>query len=486
MILRRVCLPAVLLIVSFYSFAQSPTDIQPAANRLASSILTGPAMNTLRELTDGFGGRLSGSPAYEHSVEWAAAKFRSYGIKNVRLEAFTIPHGWQRGYAQAEMLAPLSRPLHVESLGWAPSTPTGGVESEVFRLTDPSESNIQTSLEKIKNHVVMLDMGKVSRENRFKAGQMARAAYPLLAKAGAFAVLLPAREPNNIVNAHSTDWHADMAPLPLVDLGMEDADLIRRALAAPNGRVRIKLDVQNQVAGPTIVHNVIAEIPGSEQPDQWILIGAHLDSWDFGTGAQDNGTGVASVLDVARVFASLSPSPRRTVRFALWGGEEEGLIGSSKYVEAHTAELDKCVGVVNTDNGAGHPKGWKVEGRKDLAEAMQPVSDSLLQSMGAGDLSLEVTYDTDHGPFMLHGVPALDQEVDLTHYLEVHHKPSDTFDKVDPVDFRADTAIVAVTAYAIAQNPNPIAPHLDHAAVGEIVKKASLEDMLKDAGAWTP
>jgi carboxypeptidase Q len=441
-------------------------------------------MTTLRELTDGFGGRLTGSPAYEHSAEWAAARFRSYGIKDVRLEAFTIPNGWQRGYAHAEMLTPLQRPLHVESLGWAPSTPAGGVESEVVLLNDFSENNIKNSAATLKNHIVMIDLSKFDRETRAKMGRQVRAAYALLASEGALAVLLPAREPNNIVNAHSPDWHAGIAQLPLVDLGMEDGDLIRRALATPNGKVRIKLDVQNQVAGPTTVHNVIAEIRGTDHPEEWVLIGAHLDSWDFGTGAQDNGTGTVSVLEVARVFASLSHPPRRTVRFALWGGEEEGLIGSHAYTQAHTAELEKCIAVINTDNGAGHPRGWKVEGRKDLMEAMRPLSDSLLKGMAASDLSLETTYDTDHGPFMLYGIPSLDQEVDMSHYMEVHHKPSDTFDKVDAVNFKTDVAIVAVTAYAVIQDPKPIAPHVDHAAVAEIVKNAGLEDMLKDAGVW--
>ena len=484
MTFRRCGWFASILLLTLTCNAAPPDEIQQTANGLTSSILTGPAMATLRELTDGFGGRVSGSPAYERSAEWAAAKFRSYGIKNVRLEPFTIPSGWQRGSASAEMLAPLRRPLHVESLGWAPSTPAGGVESEVMLLSDISESNIQASADKIKGRIVMMDVGKIYRQNRAKVFQLVHAAYALLGNAGALAVLVPAREPNNIVNAHSPDWHANLASLPLVDLGMEDADMIRRALAAPNGSVRIKLDVQNQISGPTTVHNVIAEIPGSERPEEWLLVGAHLDSWDFGTGAQDNGTGAVSVLEVARVFASLGHAPRRSVRFALWGGEEEGLIGSYMYTRAHAAELEKCIAVVNTDNGAGHPKGWKVEGRKDLMEAMQPISDSLLKDLAAGDLSLETTYDTDHGPFMLQGIPAIDQEVDMTHYLEVHHKPSDTYDKVDPVIFKTDAAIVAVTAYAIAQDPKPIAPHIDHAAVGEIVKNAGLEEMLKGAGVW--
>jgi Iap family predicted aminopeptidase len=464
--------------------AVPPDDVQQTATSLTSSIITGPVMSTLRELTDGYGGRLTASPAYEHSAEWAAAKFRSYGIKDVRLEPFTIPNGWQRGYARAEMLTPLRRPLHVESQGWAPSTPSGGVESDIVLLTDISEGGIKSSAGRIKNHIVMLDVAKAYRLNRMKTYQMVHAAYALLADAGALAIVLPGRESNNILSAHSPGWHAKVSALPLVDLGMEDSDLVRRTLESPNGNVRIKLDVQNQVSGQTTAHNVVAEIRGSESPDEWILIGAHLDSWDFGTGAQDNGTGTASVLEVARAFASLGHAPRRSVRFALWGGEEEGIIGSYMYTQTHTAELAKCIAVLNTDNGSGHPKGWKVEGRKDVMDAMQPISDSLLKDLGATNLSMETTYDTDHGPFMLYGIPTLDQEVDETHYFEIHHKPSDTYDKVDPVLFKTDVAIVAVTAYAVVQDPKPIAPHIDHAAVTEIIKAAGLEDELKEAGVW--
>jgi len=156
-------------------------------------------------------------------------------------------------------------------------------------------------------------------------------------------------------------------------------------------------------------------------------------------------------------------------------------------VQAHLKEMDKCVAVLNTDNGAGHPKGWKVEGRKDLKEAMQPISDSVLKALGGGGLSMEVTYDTDHGPFMLQGVPALDLWVDMTHYEEVHHKSSDTYDKVDPVDFKSGEAIVAATAWVIANDPKPIAAHIDHAAVAEILKeKEGLAEVLTAVGQWKP
>ena len=152
-------------------------------------------------------------------------------------------------------------------------------------------------------------------------------------------------------------------------------------------------------------------------------------------------------------------------------------------MKAHKAELGKCVAVLNTDNGAGHPRGWKVEGRSDLNEAMKSIS-SLLAGLGGDGLSQQTTFDTDHGHFMLEGIPALDLWVDMSHYDEVHHKTSDTIDKVDAHNMAAGSAIVAITAYAIAEKDQSIASHIDHAAVGEILKKARLDDFLKAIGAW--
>ncbi len=416
------------------AWAQSPSEMKPVTDRLAASVYTGPSMATLRELTDTFGGRLTGSPAYQRSADWAAAKFRGYGIQNVKLEPFTIPAGWQRVSATGTMLSPLSRPLSFASLGWSPSTPAGGVKGSVVLISD-------VSAEKLK-------------------------------------------ETDQLRGAHDMLWGARLLPLPGAEIGMEDGKLIMRLLE--RGPVVISLAIANETSGETKVNNVIAEIRGSERPDEWILIGAHLDSWDFGTGAQDNGAGTVSVLEVARVLMTLGKAPRRSVRFALWGGEEQGLLGSYAYVQVHKNELNKCVAVLNTDNGAGHPKGWKVEGRKDLKDAIQPWSDSLLKDLNGGDLSLEATYDTDHGPFMLHGIPALDLWVDESKYFEIHHKASDTIDKVDTLDFKAGEAIVAVTAYALAQSDNPIAPHIDHAAVGEILKGARLDELLEHVGVWKP
>lgn len=484
MSLRR-CLTAWLFVcVLVVAATAASTDLQETSNRLAGSIYTGPGMTTLRELTDGYGGRLTGSPAYQRATDWAIAKFRSYGLQNVRVEPFTLPNGWQRGWARGEMLAPIPHRLSIESLGWSPSTPGSGIKGEILVVDDVSSDKIKTRAGQIRGHIVLLDLEKILADGIWNALPQLFAAPQLLKDAGALAIVVPDSDSSNVLNAFSLDWGGHLGPLPEAELGMEDGKLVRRLLE--QGPVTIQFAFENKISGPTQANNVIAEIPGSERPDEWILIGAHFDSWDYGTGAQDNGSGSAMVIEAARALAAMGKPPRRTIRFALWGGEEEGLVGSTAYVQSHLSELDKCIAVLNTDNGAGHPKGWKVEGRKDLKEAMQPISDSLLKDLSGGELSLKTTYDTDHGPFLLQGVPALDLLVDMAHYGEIHHKAGDTYDKVDPLNFKGGTAIVAVTALTIAQEDKPIAPHADHAAVAEILKKANLEEFLTKVGAWKP
>jgi carboxypeptidase Q len=459
-------------------------ETKAVTDKLAASIYGGPSMTTLRELADGIGGRLTGSPAYVRSTEWAVEKFRSYGIENVRLEPFKMEAGWVRGTASGAMLTPLARPLYVASMGWAPSTPAGGVEGVVVLVADVTADVLQARSEELRGKIVLLDIDKVYREGYGKALPKLEAAFPFFRNAGVLAVLVQDRAANNVINAHAVLWGSKLVPLPSAELGMEDGKLIQRELE--RGPVTVHLTTENKTSGEMTVNNVVAEIRGREKPDEWILIGGHLDSWDFGTGAQDNGTGAVSVLEVARAMMALGRPPRRSVRFALWGGEEEGLLGSYAYTQAHKKELAKCVTVLNTDNGAGHPKGWKVEGRADLMDAMRPLSDGILRDLSGGDLSMDTTYDTDHGPFMLAGIPALDLEVDLTKYFEIHHKASDTLDKIDPLEFKAGTAVVAATAWVIAESDKAIAPHIDHAAVGEILKSAKLEDMVEQVGVWKP
>lgn len=472
------------VLISTAAFAQNDNrgnnneDLQ----RLAGSImLNGQSMEYLRTLTDRFGGRLTGSPSYQKAADWAAAEFRAMGIKNVHMEPFTFANGWERGVVKAKMITPMEKPIHIEASGWTMSTPANGVSGEVIYINDIAEEALRSQASKLKGHIVMLNTANIYAQG-FAAGiRKLNTAYPLLKELGVQAVITSDREPNNVINARGAMMGGQIPPLPVALLGLEDAQQVIRFLES-NQPVKIEFQYENKITpGPIQVNNVIAEIPGTDKADEWIIIGAHLDSWDFATGAQDNGTGCAMVMEAARALMALGKAPRRTIRFALWSGEEQGLNGSEAYVRAHKAELDKCLAVLNTDNGAGHPNGWKVETREDVRTALQPISKSLTSFSGDG-ISMQFTYDTDHGPFFARGIPALDLWVNMEHYDDVHHKSSDTIDKVVAHNLTSGSAIVAITGYQIANQPQRFAERMDRTKVEEVLKKQGLYDILKDRG----
>jgi hypothetical protein len=463
--------------------AQQPSaEVRQAAGRIAgAALVNGHSYEYLQDLTDKFGGRLTGSPAYARSAEWAAQEFRALGLKNVRLEPFTLPNGWLRGYATSRIIAPTERPLHLESIGWSPATPASGVRAEVVTVDDIAPEAIRAQAAKLKDRAVLLDITKIFNDGLNSYARV-MTAVPVFREVGASALLVTDFAPNNVLNAFSMDWGGRVSPLPVAQVGLEDGRMLARMLA--QGPVTVEFRYDNRTTGPVEVNNVVAEITGRERPDEWIIVGAHLDSWDYGTGAQDNGAGVAQVLEAARAILAAGQPPRRSIRFALWGGEEQGLLGSAAYAKAHAAELAKCVAALNTDNGAGHPRGWKTQGRRDVRAALEPISKTLLSDIGGSGLSGELTFDTDHGHFMLAGVPALDLWVDMAHYNDVHHKTSDTIDKVERHNLAAGAAVVAVTAYALAERAEPFAPQLDHAAVGRLLDEARLTNFLKAINVW--
>jgi carboxypeptidase Q len=449
--------------------------------RLAQSILVdGHAPDYLRELSDRFGGRVSGSEAYDNAAAWALNQFRQMGIHRVYIETFPIPCGWQRGTARGYIRSPLSRPLHIESLGWSPPTPTGGIQGTVLVIEDLDPAKIAANTSKIKSRVVLLSAEPGFGESWTHFEKVQQIVYRQLHDAGAAAILLPDVDPNQLLNADAATWDGSIALLPVAQIGLEDAKLIERL--ADKSQVEVALDFQNRLLGPLQGKNVIAELPSDDEPNQWIMLGAHLDSWDYATGTQDNGSGAATILEVARVFRSLSRVPHRSLRFVLWGGEEQGMLGSTAWVRSHRQELPTVVAYLNTDNGGGHPLGWKLEGRKDLQDAMDHISKSLSQFSGDG-LSLETTFDSDHAPFVLTGVPTFDLWIDETAYFRIHHKSGDTFDKINPLNLNAGAAIVALTAYALAEHPEPIGKHLDLPSVTTIIQQANIDlDFLRFLG----
>lgn len=475
-----------LVICARVGHAQNEAQLQQEAKQVAASVLAGSSMEKLEELCDRFGARLTGTTAYNQAAEWAVAQFRAAGIQGVKFEPVTLPNGWQRGSAESYLYSPVQRKLNLESVSWTPSTPRGGVKGEVVVVSDISETALRARASAIRDHIVLLDTERVFADGFDKTYAKLIASYTVFKALGAQALLLPDAVPNNVLG----DWvdidngEGRILPMPMAEIGMEDALLIRRLLV--KGPVTIGFSYENQISGPVSSNSVVAEIRGSDLADEWIIVGSHLDSWDLATGAQDDGTGAIMVLEAARAIASLPHPPRRSIRFALWTGEEPGLLGSRAYVKVHEKDLEHCVAALNTDNGAGRARGWIVEGREDMKAALAELVPIYLKGYGADQVSLETTFDTDLGPFMLHGVPSFDLWPDSVPYNAVHHKSSDTVDKVDPAYFKTDGAIVAVMAYVMAQREQVIGSHLNHSAVSEILKKAQLDEYLIAHGYWQP
>jgi hypothetical protein len=434
-----------------------------------SSMSGGKSLDYVRELTS-IGPRVSGSASYERAAEWSAGQFRAMGLTRVALEAFTIARGWERVSARGRIVSPANRPLHVESLGWSPSTPDGGVEAEVVALETFSLQAIASS-SSLRGRIVLLPEGDPPGDSETVA-RSTRGLGVTLHAAGAVAILLPDSDPDNQLSARGLGFGAVLSELPAAQIGREEAQTIREDLA--HGRVRMSLELINRVTpGAATVSNVIADIPGRDRPDEWVIVGAHLDSWDFGTGAQDNATGVATVLEAARAIAALKEPPRRSIRFALWGGEEQGQLGSTAYALAHASDLGRVVAVVNTDAGTGRVIGWTAPGRPDLVRAVRPLTQDFLNELGAAtfDESLRYAFQSDGAPFILAGIPTLDLNADDTTYEEIHHKATDTIERVDAHNLAVGAAVVAATAHEIADAAGPLAPRLDRRSVERLRKK---------------
>jgi carboxypeptidase Q len=452
---------------------QAPAD-QPSLVKLGGQLLVaGKAYEYDRQLADEIGPRLTGSANYVKATDWAAAEFSRLGLTNVHKEAWDIPAAWEpETVATARMIAPHEQRLHLESEGWSPSTPPGGVRGNIYWLKTLTAEAVKADAAKIKGQIVLLDEATVLGDDNSPAPTLFGQVFDnlhLLGEEGAKAIIFGFGATNNVPSpVGNTAFKGTVDPLPSGNLGLEDTLLLKRLLAA--GPVEVEFSFKNRVREHVAVNNVVAEIPGSDSSGEYVVVGGHLDSWHLGTGAQDNGTGAATVMAIAQAVKTSGLTPRRTMRFVLFGGEEEGLLGSVHYVRDHLSQMGKCAGVFVTDTGGEPPKGWYIFGRKDEKQALQPIH-PLLASLDAGDTTDEGKYifETDEGPFLIHGVPSFVLWTDMTKYDLLHHKPSDTFDKVDPRDLNLGAAVVGITAYAIADAPAAL-DHLTSAQVEEQLK----------------
>jgi carboxypeptidase Q len=430
----------------------------------ATIVRDGRTLQYVRELT-AIGPRLTGSVGLQTAAAWAVDQLRAAGVDRAALEPFTIADGWQRERAAARIVAPHEQPLHVAALGWTPSTPDGGVVGDVVSIDGLTPERIGSSPSRVAGRVVLLT-GDEAAGRADVVAQQRRALDTALRRAGALAILSPDPgdgRPNdgNVLSARDRAAGATVSALPAAQIGADDARTIRRLL--DRGAVRVAIELRNRVTpGPVPVSNVVGEIRGRERPDEWVIVGAHLDSWDVGAAAQDNASGVAMVLDAARAIAALGQRPRRSVRFALWAGEEEGQLGSTAYADAHAAELDDCVASLNSDAGTGRLIGWTAPDRPDVAAAVRPLLEPLERAVGriAFDASMRYAFQSDGAAFIRAGVPTLDLNADDSHYEDIHHKTTDTIERVDVKQLTAGAAAVAATAYAIADAPARIAPRI--------------------------
>jgi carboxypeptidase Q len=464
------------------SFTVSQETRNAVQQLIGDSTLNGKAYAYERELADGIGPRLTGSSNYMRAAEWAAQHFKEMGLANVHTEDWTIPATWEpNAPAAGRIEKPIQHELHVYSIGWSPSTPPSGVEADVVYV----KSMVPEELDKQKAELA----GKIAFADGATFGEKATVGPVLsaLAKLHSFspAAIVISGGANGTLAESAFSFDGVISSVPEAQIGREDASLVKRLLE--RGPVIMQFSFSNTIRSMVPIPTVVAEIPGRDLPGEMVIVGAHLDSWQPGTGAQDNGTGVATVLEVARAIKALNRPPRRTIRFLLFGGEEEGLLGSGAYARQHVAEMPKIDAVLVSDTGSAPAKGWYVMGREDEKGALTALK-PLLGGLGADGISTDVKFifATDDAAFDVLGVPSLVLWNDMEKYDQIKHRAADTFDSVVERDLVQDAVVTAVTAYAIADSKEPFAPHVSAADVQSMLRKAdSLDDYsyLKSTGA---
>jgi len=299
-------------------------------------------------------------------------------------------------------------------------------------------------------------------------------------KAGVAALLLQSTRPRGLLYRHPMSFDGSLVPIPAAIVNREQAE--RLARLAAKAEVRVRLNLQNRLGGEYQSQNVVAEIRGREKPDEIVLIGAHLDSWDLGTGAEDNGVNVALVLDIARGFKQLGVVPRRTLRFVLFTGEEQGMWGSRRYVERHRAELDNFAATITFDTGSGRLFGFYLNGREDLR---RPVNEALdaVTGLNATEHSADAIDGTDNFDFLLSGVPNLVGIQDPIPYLPDYHAESDTFDRVNQREEKATLAAASALLWAFAENSQRL-PRQSRAEVAKLLVDTKLDQQMKAFAQW--
>jgi carboxypeptidase Q len=444
------------------------------------------AFQYLTELSDDVGARVTGSPQAQKAIEWGLAKMKAIGLENVHAEKWQLWRGWTRGTAEAEMLTPIRRPLHVDAMGWTGSTPAGGAEGDVVAVNlfdlDGEMKNMARLTGKIPLIVLRGEPNKSFIQLFAQLGDFLRAA----GKAGVIAVIGGQGGGKsagmNLTHTGILGLDADFA-VPVVSMTSEDQGQLERYLA--RGLVpRVRFNVQNTfTSGPVESANVVGEIRGRENPEQVLVVGGHLDSWDLSEGSTDNGMGSSCTLGAADAIVRSGMRPRRTVRFVLFTGEEQGIDGSFAYVKQHQTEMANHLGSLILDNGQGPVRSFQMGGRDDLVETFKLFA-AAISDIREVKVDDKVESGTDTLPFSIAGLPGINMDQDSPEYQYTHHSAADALEAVKPEILAQDATLMALAAYWIADRPERLASPWSAEKTARMLIAQHEDGMLKAFGMW--
>jgi len=445
------------------------------------------AFDYLTELSDEVGARVTGTPSGQKAIDWGLAKMRAIGLQNVRAENWSMWKGWTRGRAEAELLAPLHHSLSIDAMGWTGSTPADGVEAEVVtaNLFDLDEEI--RSVAKFRGKIILMSPKGTPKMSFYaifaQFGDFLRAAH----QAGALAVIGGQggfkAEGMHLTHTGILGFAADFA-IPVVDMTREDEGQLERYLDAGK-TVRVCMNVQNTfTSGSVESANVVGEIPGREHPEEIFVVGAHLDSWDLSEGATDNGVGSTSVLAAAEAIVKSGFRPRRTIRFVLFTGEEQGLLGSLAYIKQHESEMKNHLGDLVLDLGQGPIREFQLGGRSDLLPAFAPFLGALT-NIREIQISDKIELETDTAPFILAGLPGINLDQDSPDYKYTNHSAADALEAVKPDVLAQNATIMALAAFWIADRPERLASPWPAEKTAKMLRQKGEYETLKAFGLWS-
>ncbi len=433
---------------------------QPPSNTerlMARALESDGAWEILAHLTDHIGPRLSGSKGAAQAVQWTTGRFHAWGI-DVRDEKVMVPH-WVRGQERASLVSHNDQKIVLTALGGSVATPPGGITADVVEVS--SFEDLDRLGAKVRGRIVFynnpMNMDLVRSGHSFEAYEEAvryrGTGASRAARYGAAASLIRSVASASLRDPHTGAMRYDpkLPKIPAAAMTVEDAMLVDR-LIRKGERVRMHLLLTPKTLPDVESANVVAEIRGSERPDEIVLVGGHLDSWDLATGAIDDGSGVAMSMEVLRLIKELDLHPRRTIRCVLFMNEENGLRGGRGYAAAHKDEIAKHVAAIETDAGAAAPTGFSTTVTGDRLTALEARTNALLARVNAAHFEQSSEVGADISPLTDAGVPSFGLVPDPLHYFDYHHSPSDTLDKIDPKELAADVAALAALTYEIADS----------------------------------